>query len=132
MNNKGFGYGFNGQMTFMTILLLSGIIFVLIFQNTGVMGVEPLSYSGAKGLIDTCEKNTNKLFETTKELEEIKSIDIQRAYTECREYLVIEKNRNNEWVRWFLHLIWMAIGSGFTWIIFYKKPGEKNERKKKK
>ena len=117
-------------------LTLTASILIIAFILYSLLGVPPglIDYDTqqAKRLLDACEKEHDELIKVTKEINEIKSVDIYRAYNECREDLNGIKTTRS-FLGYFLFMM-IILGSFISWYCtksYYKNKLEDLTKKRK-
>ena len=124
-------YGTSNAMNYITYFLVVGFIVFYFMNQFGLMGnfaITDYDYQETKNLIDVCENEHKELIETQLELNELKSLDIYRAYDEARQdYRDLREKRNFVSYMFFITTI---LGVALSWFItseYYRKKGKKKK-----
>ncbi len=116
--------------------LIVGLVIVVIFLKFNLLDIRSSFldedrdyYDEVREFVNTCEKEHNDLLNVSSELERINSIDIQRAYKECREDIKSVKDKH-----FVLGYLFIMLGMAGTFLSWYltKNYYEKRIKGKKK
>ena len=125
----------SNTMNWITHMFVIGFVMFYFLNQMGLMdniAITDYDYQETKNLIDICENEHKELIETKIKLNEIKSLDIYRAYEEARQdYRDLRNSRSS--LSFFLFLT-TFLGIFLTWIItseYYKNKKTQKRGKNK-